>query len=282
MATYQELELEAQTACDQVRNSPQGRRKLRVDFYQRFGNPGHGLLNYGDSEIAFLDWEIRRGVLNPIPATLGQQAGSHWWRDVNLRFIYFSELAGLMYAEEVQYPAAPAPVQAWLHFLHCPSSESWYRAHNTSILAGFEEYRELAFEENAIEQKFLNIILYRLMFAQALVNGATVFGDLGKLVANPQGLAVDLLVHIEDFYPCHYPLTLSDLPKIEGIGLTVEALEVRVMDSIIILPHLTQLYTAAAGWNAAPWLLQYQKHGKPVYPHLNSIPSPGQKVPEPA
>ncbi|MBU0801561.1 MAG: hypothetical protein KKA05_11250 [Alphaproteobacteria bacterium] len=264
MPTYQELQLETEQLCSSIENSPQARLAVRQAFYQQYGFQDKDGLNFGDSEIAFLKWEIRRGVLNPL--TDSPQPGSAWWRNVNLRFIYFSELAGKMYANHVTYDKAPMALQHWLAYLQKPTSESWYRAHNTSILAGFDEYKSDAISENEIEQLFLNITLYRLMFAQALVEDATIFGDIGRIIANPKDFSVKLITSLPDFYPTHYPLTEQDKPIIEGREYTIEDHLVYVMDNEIILPHIVRLYQEAANWNSAPFLVHYLNGNVPCYP----------------
>ena len=284
--TYDELVAQTLAMCAAVSNSPQGRLQLREAYYGKYGfpllarqelgnafdKPGavHGVdlpdLGYGNSEIAFLKWEIKRGVLNPMDDA-SMPAGSPWWRDVNLRFIYYSELAGLMFENNVSEPEAPVATLNWLNYLHSPSAKTWYCAHNTSILGGFERYKAQAAQEESVEQVFLNITLYRLMFAQALVEDATMFGELGAIMADPRGFAVALITHLPDFYPLNYPLHgLNDLRIIEGWELNLQGLGIRILDHDIILPHLTALYQACAHWDSAPFINGYVKDGKPVYP----------------
>lgn len=264
MPSYQELVIEAQALCALIADNPQARLATRQAFYQRYGFSSQDGFSYGDSELAFLKWEIRRGVLNPMSAN---PAGSHWWRNVNLDFIFHSELAGLMDQQDVSPTAeTPAATLAWLNFLAHPTPTNWYRAHNTTILAGFEAKQAYMADEIALEREFINITLYRLLFAQALVEDATIFGNIGKWIADPRGFAVDFIVHLTNFYPNHYPLTEADRPLIEGTGHSIQALEVKILDRDIILPHLSKLYQAAAQWNNSPFLLTYEQDGVPVYP----------------
>lgn len=293
MTIYDELVLETLALCREIENSPQARLEVRQAFYKKYGYKEQNGLSYGDSELAFLKWEIRRGVLNPLNDS--EQAGSPWWRDVNLNFIYYSELAGKMFEHQVTSHLTPMPVQKWLTYLAQPCPESWYQAHNSSILAGYQKCLEDGRNENDVEQVFLNIVLYRLMFAQALVEDATIFGELGAAIADPRGFAVAFITHLPSFYPPHYPLTEADLPIIEGkerytltgekVGYTEEELEklaqdiqknkhidlditpVYILDSLIIKPHLTELYRAAAAWNNSPFLPQYLKDKEPCYPY---------------
>ena len=221
MKTYEQLEQAVTELCKSIENKPEARLKVRQAFYKKHGDST--LLdpyNFGDSEIAFLKWEIKRGVFNPLNDPT--QAGSPWWRNVNLRFIYFSELAGQIFDESLVQPNLPIPVQAWLDYLTKPTAERWYRAHNTTILEAFNHFLGEARNENNVEQKFLNIILYRLLFAQAMVEDVTIFGEIGSFLADPRGFSVKLITSLPDFYPTHYPLTEEDLSTIEGDNLTAK------------------------------------------------------------
>ena len=293
MNRYQELELETQAVCKAIENSPQKRLAIRQAFYKKHGTSTMlDPYNYGDSEIAFLKWEIKRGVFNPLDDLV--QAGSPWWRNVNLRFIYFSELAGKVYEEKVTDPSFPPQIQAWLNYLENQSGENWYRAHNTTILEAFNYYLTDARNENNVEQVFLNIILYRLLFAQAMVEDATIFGELGATLADPKGFSVKLITSLPDFYPTHYPLTEADLATIEGNDFTLrhiireaisdwkeklsptelindilnlEDFAVKILDDWIIKPHIEDMYAAASGYDQAPFLPSYLENKEPCYPY---------------
>ncbi|KTT41016.1 hypothetical protein SB5_04480 [Pseudomonas oryzihabitans] len=258
MNTYEEAVAATRALCEAIRNDPGKRRRVRESFYERFGDADNDGLSYGDSELAFLDWEIRAGVLDP-------ETGSPWWRNVNLNFIYLSELAGCLAQHDIPGDQAPFPTRCWLDFIAEPTPSHWYRAHNSSILDGFHRYEDDARLENEVGQEFLNITLYRLMFAQALVEDATIFGEIGAWLADPRGFSVTLLVHLADFYPPHYPLTEADRPIIEGKGKGLEETAVRLMDGLI-RHFLRKLYQAAADWNQAPELLNYLDGNQPAYP----------------
>ena len=267
MSSYEQLVAETKALCASIADYPEKRLAVRQAFYQQYGFPDKYGLNYGDSEIAFLQWEIKRGVLNAMDDPT--QAGSPWWRDVNLNFIFYSELAGKMKAANVVNPEAPVPVQKWLTYISNPRSTTWYRAHNTSILAGFQLYIDDAKQENSIEQEFLNITLYRLLFAQALVEDATIFGDIGALAADPELFAVKFITSLPDFYPPHYPLTAADQPVIEGKEHTFQDRLVYVMDQEIILPHIFKLYTEVSCWDDSSFVMSYLNNKVPCYPFLS-------------
>lgn len=293
MKTYIQLELETAALCKSIENQPQKRLEVREAFYKKHGcstllDP----YNFGDSEIAFLKWEIKRGVFNPLNDI--KQAGSPWWRNVNLRFIYFSELAGRVFDEKIQPQDLPIPVQAWLDYLKDQTAENWYKAHNTTILNAFDFYINDARQENDVEKVFLNIILYRLLFAQAMVEDVTIFGELGSLLADPRGFSVKLITSLPDFYPTHYPLTDADLATIEGDDLStkeiffdiikdwkekaslkeiikdafqLEDFGVKILDDWIIKPHIKEMYAAASRYDQAPFLISYLQDKEPCYPY---------------
>ena len=266
---------------ESVRDDPERRYQLRVAFYQKYGFARDGGAGYGASELAFLRWEIERGVLNPVTAA---KPGSPWWRDVNAEFLYCSELAAAI--AEGTGPAPPDEIATavgfWLDYIHQPTRLSWYRAHNGSIVAGYLKHAREADAETNAEQRFLNMVLYRLLYAQALEEGdapgllarimraltrhAALVADLECLIADPRGPSVDLLVHLPDFYPRHYPLSEHDAAYIfdrcHGVGQDAEQL----MDRVLISPCLTKLYRLASGWLQTPLLAALVTDDKPCYP----------------
>jgi uncharacterized protein with NAD-binding domain and iron-sulfur cluster len=250
-----------------VADDPEGRYRLRVAFYERYGRGLDGGAGWGDSELAFMRWEIERGVLNPLDDP--QRPGSPWWRNVNLEFLYISELAGLVYEARLLREGLPATVRFWLDFIEKPGESTWYRAHNASIIAGYIEHKQDAKKENKAERVFVNIVLYRLLFAQAMVEGeAWAFGPLGEILGNPMLPSVETLVEMPDFYPRHYPLTPEDLKEILGRGHSIEEELVRILDDDIIIPHLRQLYGLAARLSQEPEVERYLSKGRPIYPRL--------------
>lgn len=252
-------------------DDPLGRLRLREAFYARFGfaaqlaasgagNPAASgtAYGYGRSELDFLRWEIARGVLDPA-------RGSPWWRAVNLSFLYWGRLAELGHDAGLGPDGAPVPVDAWLAYFAAPSSRSWYRAHNTAIVAGYAECLGPAGSEPRTEQVFVNMVLYRLLFAQGMVEGAE-FGPLGRFLADPELPSVDLLVHLPDFYPHHYPLSAADARHVMHRGHSLEEAATRCLDLVLIHPQLTRLYHKAVAWTGAPVLTSWVARGEPVYP----------------
>ena len=208
MNTLDQLKEKTQKIVDGVANDPQGRYQLRYEFYEKYGDPIiKGNEGLGNSELAFMQWEIKRGVLNPLDS---DEPGSPWWRQVNSHFLYVATLAQLIQESGETFNDLPVPVNFWLAFINSPNECSWYRAHNSSIIAGYQVADATAFDENIYEQYFMNIVLYRLLYAQSMVEGVS-FGILGKIFANPRGAAVSIITDIDAFYPSHYPMTKEEI-----------------------------------------------------------------------
>jgi len=267
------VEREARARVDKVADDPAGRVQLRREFYRKFGFADRIEIptefGFGSSEIEFLRWEAERGVLNPVNGT--PNAGSSWWRNVNSDFLYHAELGGLAHERGVPASEVPAAAQAWMEYIAQPSPKSWYRAHNSSIVTAYLARLPDALREQRPEQLFMNVVLYRLLYAQGLVEGIEM-GRLGELLANPDLPSVDVLVHLPDFYPRDYPLTPADARHVMHRGHSAEELAAILLDDVCIIPHLTPLYCQAAVWAGCPGLTSYVIDGEPVYP--TRIPRP--------
>lgn len=267
-AKLSELEKIASELIKRVKDDSNARLNIRKEFYKRYGHESWWhRFGIGDSEIAFLQWE-KRSILNPPQK---QPPGSPWWRQVNLQFIYWSELAALIYEDGLDTTDLNIPPQVlfWIDFIKSPSNKNWYRAHNSSITAAYHQYANLATQEIFAEQVFMNMVLYRLLFAQAMVEADKfAFGNLGKVLANPALPAVDVIVHDRFFYPETYPLTQEEQKIILGKEHNIGELIMKVFDDSLVLPHLEELYTQAASINETPGLMHYIENGKPAYPQL--------------
>jgi len=238
-------------------DDPEARYALRERFYDKYGFGG-----YGNSELAFLRWEIERGVLAPLDA---HRPGSTWWRAVNASLLYDAELAALIY-ESGEPIAAPTNSRRWLDYIMGPGEKSWYLAHNGSVAAGYLAQVAAARAEADGEQRFMNIVLYRVLYAEAMVSGASFLGALGQLIANPILPAVNLIVDVKDFYPRHYPLTKEDVRNMLGRGDSILDLAVRIFDDGIIRHEAAKVYHHAAASLGIPELGGLVRDGKPVYP----------------
>ncbi len=281
MTTWDELAARARQATEAVADDPDRRLELRMAFYRRFGFPHHLAaaaqvsptdpdyeFGYGRSELDFMRWEIRRGVLNPLDGSRGP-AGSRWWREVNLSFLYEGELAALGHDAGLDPATAEPAVGFWMAYIRGPGGQSWYRAHNASIVTGYDRHLTAAHQENRPEQVFLNVVLYRLLYAQAMIEGVE-FGKLGRFLGDPRLPSVDALVHLPDFYPDDYPLSRQGIRHVMHRGHLLQEAAAFCLDEILIHPHLLRLYHEAADWNAAPFLRGWVLHGEPVYPAIKS------------
>jgi hypothetical protein len=260
--------------------TPQGRFALREAFYRKYGFGSDW--GYGSSELAFLKWEMDRGVLNPPAAT---PRGSAWWRAVNLSLIEDAEYAAAFF-ESGASSALTGSADHWLTYLRTPSAVTWYRAHNASIVSGYLRHADLASAENKAEQIFANIVLYRVLFAQAMVEAglpealsglaerlATKLAALQKAVADPDGHSVDLVVHVPSFYPRAYPLVRKDASAMLGLteygGWRPQVL----FDKTVGAVGLGSLYELASQWLGMPELLHIVVNHSPIYP-IRITPAP--------
>ena len=261
------LQQQAFATVSNVLDDPEARYRLRERFYEKYGDEIAGDAGFGNSELAFLRWEIDRGVLNPLAPPNGARPGSEWWRNVNASLLYDAELAALIHESGQPY-AAPPDSQRWLDYIDRKSEESWYLAHNGSIVSGYLKQVAAARAERDGEQYFMNIVLYRVLFAQALVARQTFFGRIGQIVADPMFPAVNIIVDVRDFYPRDYPLTPEDIRRLEGRGDGLLDLAVRIFDEGIILHEAQSLYEHAAAALRIPALAGLFVDGRPIYPTL--------------
>ena len=268
-APIKTLEEEVWEYVSTLRNSPEARMKSRELFYKKFGQENSsGQFGYGDSEISFLGWEVR-SVLQPPDAT---PPGSAWWSHVNLWFIFLSELGARAYELGFSKPKLPIAAQFWIGFIETPSPASWYRAHNSSIIDGYLKYPDLAELETMPEKLFINMVLYRLLYAQSMVEGEFVFPKLGKILGDPRGGAVKFITSLDAYYPDHYPMTKEEINDILGKTHSLDEIGVKILDDVLIETELTTLYAHASEWNRQPLLKQLISTDKPCYPNNTILP----------
>ncbi|MFK7771202.1 MAG: hypothetical protein AB8F94_03645 [Saprospiraceae bacterium] len=269
-----EVKKELKQLLASIKYNPDARLKSREVYYKKYdktsSEEGYG---YGNSELAFLKWELDR-VLR---TANGEEAKSEWWSEINLRFIYLSELGAKAKERGIAKNEIPIPSQFWYEFIENPNETSWYKAHNSSIINAYLRHADLAKKESSFEQIFINIVLYRLLFAQAMVEGKDfAFGRLGKIFANPNGYAVNLITQMEDFYPANYPMVQEEINDLLGKSHCLSALGMKLLDDVIIEPEFFQLYQDASKWNREPQLVSLLVENKPAYP--DGVPkSEGEK-----
>lgn len=265
MVSSELIELETQTweYVETLRNDPKARLESRKLYYlTHCPTSKQHKYGLGDSEIAFLKWE-ERGVLRPKDS---KNPGSPWWSEVNLWFIFLSEFGARALAAGLQEDLPSGPSKLWSEFIQNPSPSTWYRAHNSSIIDGYMKYFELAAEESEAERVFINQVLYRLLFAQYMVEGDFFFPRLGEILANPQGISVSLITKLDGFYPKRYPMTKKEAKEVMGESHNLQGKLVHFMDSTFILPKLSKIYTLMAKINHQPQLPHFLNNNRPFYP----------------
>jgi hypothetical protein len=239
-----------------ARQSPQGRLRLAGAFYRDGDERGR----FGRAELSFLRWEIARGVLGT-----DAHAGSPWWQAVNERLLRDKAEARLLHDGEANGAPSSHSVGLWLEFLARPSSVSWYRAHNASIVGGYFDHEPLAADELPAERVMMNVTLLRVLFTQAMVASPRLalglLAPFGRMLGNPCGGSVRLFLDLHHSFPDRYPLTGLDTEQL----VQEEGRLAHALDYGVVLPRATQLYTLAARALDEPRLTDLVHDGAPCY-----------------
>jgi hypothetical protein len=243
-----------------VRDDPAARLALMARVFH--GPTGHAPrhLPFRRAALSFMRWQPRRGVLDPLDAS---PPGSVWWRAVNERLLRdgcetVALLGGLAGA-----PSSPA-VRLWMEFGASPTARNWYRAHNSSIVAGYLEHRNLAEAESAPERFFMNVALVRVLYAHALGAAPHLalgrFAPLGRLLGDPRLGMAGAFLSLRRVLPRRYPLALD----VERYIAEEQRLG-RMLDYAVIVPRLQRLYVWSADELREPRLLELVRDGNPIY-----------------
>lgn len=210
-----------------IYDEPTGRRSQRPRFRR--------------AALAFTRWMAVRGVLN---APASARPGSDWWRAMNDRLLRDSCEA---FGRATGRPgsASTDTVDHWIAFIDQPTAQTWYRAHNASIVAAYLDHRDLAARENRVERFFLNVVLTRVLYAHALVAAPRLalggVARCGPILGDPRRGTVDLFLAMGRVLPDSYPADgqLQDYLQLEHrLG--------RVLDYAVIIPRLRPLYDWSA------------------------------------
>ena len=243
-----------------VRHDPERRLRLAGIFYH--DRPGRvSILAYRRAEMTFMRWQVSRGVLAP-PA--GRPPGSPWWRAVNEGLLRDAWEADLLLMGRPGSASRPA-VSRWVDFLRRPTAAAWYRAHNSSIVGGYLEHRQLCAAELPVERFFMDVALERVLFAHALVTNPRL--ALGRVwpasrpLGDPRWRGADLFLSLHNILPIRYPLTGISITEI----LAAENYLGRLIDYGVILPRSQALYAFVAADLGEPRLLGLVQDGFPVY-----------------
>src|SRR6266516_479798 len=131
---------EAATMVAAVRHDTALRLRLAGRFYDR--QPGRVPIR-----------AYRRGE---VAAPESERPGSQWWRSVNEGLLRDAWEAHRLVAGRPGPASTPAVVR-WADFLRTPSARAWYRAHNSSVAAGYREHRLLTAAELPVERFFMDV-----------------------------------------------------------------------------------------------------------------------------
>ncbi len=226
----------------EVRDDPHGRWELLRSSYAPPPGTEPLHLRYARAAVAFMGWQLRRGLLNPGD---GERPGSPWWRAVNERLLRDTCEARLRVLGHPGPPSSPS-VEPSVRFALQPSPRTWYLAHNVTIVRAFLDHRDLAEAENRVERFFLNLVLVRVLYAHALVAAPRLalswLAPIARWLGDPRLDATGMFLAVSRVLPNVYPLKgeLDDYIADEhALG--------RLLDLGVIVPRLTELYR----WSAA-------------------------------
>jgi len=147
-----------------VRHDPDQRLSLASSFYDD-RTDRVSIRAYRRAELAFMRRQVSRGVL---ASPDSGQPGSEWWRQVNEGLLRDAWEADRLVAGRSGSASRPS-VSRWADFLRKPSARAWYRAHNSSVIAGYIEHRQLSGAELPVERFFMDVALGRVLYVHALV-----------------------------------------------------------------------------------------------------------------
>ena len=224
-----------------VADDPRSRLAFLRELYQVPSTVDQGYLPFRRAASAFMEWQLRRGVLNPGP---GPSPGSPWWRAVNDSLLRDTCEASALAFGRPGSPRTPS-VAASLDFIRAPTARSWYRAHNLSIASAYLAHEDLALREVRVERFFINLVLVRVLYAHALVAQPRLalgwLASTGRLLGDPRLGMTGIFLSLSRVLPAGYPLDgdLDTYVRAEhGLG--------HLLDVGVIVPRLDPLFTWSA------------------------------------
>lgn len=239
-----------------VRGDPAKRLELLERTYHGPTGEAPHHLPFRRAAMAFMRWTWARGVLAP-------SAGSAWWRAVNERLLRDGCEAVARSGGRGGAPSSPV-IELWMAFIADPRRQTWYRAHNATIVAAYLENRDLAEQENAAERFFLNVVLLRVLYAHALVSAPRLaFGllsGIAPVLGDPRLAFTGIFLSLGRIVPDRYPLE-RDLREY----IAEENPLGQLLDYGIIQPRLQRLYEWSAQALDEPGVLSLVRDGIPVY-----------------
>lgn len=243
-----------------VREQPAKRLALLARTYHGPSGRAPHHLPFRRAAMAFMRWQLARGVLAPLHAT---PAGSPWWRAANERLLRDGCEVVARSGGRGGAPSSPV-IQLWMSFVADPRARTWYRAHNASIVAAYLEHRDLAEKENAAERFFLNVVLVRVLYAHALVAAPRLalgpLAAIGSVLGDPRLAVTGIFLSLSRILPDRYPLK-REVPEY----IAEENEFGRMLDYGIIQPRLQRLYEWSAAELGERGVLGLVQKGNPVY-----------------
>ena len=251
---------DAERMVAEVRDDAAGRIRLAADAYA-VGRVRRRYRPYRRAVVAFMRWQQARGVLN---APQDDVPGSPWWRAVNEDLLRDTVEAKLLVQRGGGDPSRPS-VARWVCFFNAPSAQSWYAAHNASVVAGYLAHAGLAALEAPAERFFMNVVLVRVLYAHALVlDGDLALGRLSflaRLIGHPRSRGPQALLSMKDVLPDRYPIQGAGVEEfIDG-----ENRLGRMVDYGVIGARVDALYASSARALDEPLLLDLIQGGAPAY-----------------
>jgi hypothetical protein len=244
----------------EVRDRPDGRLDLlRSSYAPRPGAPPLHL-RYRRAALAFMDWQVGRGLLNPVDH---ERPGSPWWRAVNERLLRDTcEARSRLLGHPG--PASSPSVEPSVAFARQPSPRTWYLAHNVTIIRAYLDHRDLAERENRVERFFINLVLIRLLYAHALVAAPRLalawLAPTARWLGDPRRAMTGIFLSLSRVLPNRYPLR-GELDAYIADEHTVG----RLLDLGVIAPRLTALYRWSAEELRIPDVTDLVRETTPAY-----------------
>ncbi|WP_077099717.1 hypothetical protein [Mycobacterium terramassiliense] len=243
-----------------VRDDPPGRLALMRKLYEVPADADRGHLPYRQAAAAFMRWQLRRGLLNPVD---GPAPGSPWWRAVNERLLRDGWEARALAFGHAGAPSARG-VAASLEFIRQPSAPRWYRAHNISVVSAYLDHHHLASGESRVERFFINLVLMRVLYAHALVAAPRLalgwLSFAGRPLGDPRLGMTGIFLSLSRVLPDRYPLGDDLTPY-----LRAEHGMAHLLDVGVISPRLELLYDWSARDLAIPGLRALLDDQTPCY-----------------
>jgi hypothetical protein len=243
-----------------VRDDPDARLALMRRLYEVPAAVDRGHLPFRQAASAFMGWQLRRGLLNPLA---GPAPGSPWWRAINERLLRDGWEARALAFGHPGDPSSPA-VAASLQFIRHPSAQRWYRAHNISIVSAYLEQQHLASRESRVERFFINLVLMRVLYAHALVAAPRLalgwLAFAGRPLGDPRLGMTGIFLSLSRVLPDRYPLGHDLAPY-----LRAEHGVAHLLDVGVIQPRVELLYDWSARDLAIPGLRQLLADRTPCY-----------------